>query len=150
MKKVLRLFTLGFLLLLSGLNSLEAQCIFNNVLYPQTPFTPTSATFTAAAANIYGGEYSIYNVIQGNTYEWSLCAADGGLAGYDSQLSLFDPANTSLAIAYGDDDCGDDAKIIWVATYTGQVYVQVNQYNCTTNATNTTLVYRLAAVAQVG
>ena len=150
MKKVLRLLTLGFMLLLSGLNSVEAQCAFNNNLFPTTPFTPTSATFIAAATNIFGGEYSIYNVIQGNTYEWSLCSIDGGAAGYDSQLSLFDPANTSFAIAYGDDDCGDDAKITWVATYTGQVYVQVNQYNCTTNATNSTLVYRLAAEAIVG
>jgi UDP-2,3-diacylglucosamine pyrophosphatase LpxH len=149
MKNNLRLLTLGFMLLLSGLNSVGAQCIFNDNLFPDTPFTPTSATFTAAATNIYGGEYSIYNVIQGNTYEWSLCAADGGAASYDSQLSLFDPANTSFAIAYGDDDCGDDAKITWVATYSGQVYVQVNLFNCLTNTVSSTLVYRLAAVPVV-
>ena len=93
MKNNLRLLTLGFMLLLSGLNSAGAQCVFSDNLFPDTPFTPTLATFTAAAANIYGGEYSIYNVVQGNTYEWSLCAADGGAASYDSQLSLFDPVN---------------------------------------------------------
>ncbi len=147
MKNILRLLTLGFMLLLSGMNSTTAQCVFSDNLFPTTPFTPTLQTFTAAAANIYAGEYSIYNVIQGNTYEWSLCAADGGAASYDSQLSMFDPANTSFAIAYGDDECGDDAKITWVATYTGQVYVQVNLFNCLTNAVNSTLVYRLAAVA---
>lgn len=136
------------MLLLSGLNSVGAQCIFNNTLYPDTPFSPTLFTFTTAASNIYAGEYSIYNVVQGNTYEWSLCTADGGNATYDSELSLFDANNTSVALVYVDDACGDDAKITWVATFTGQVYVQVNQFNCATNAVNTALVYRLVEVGQ--
>jgi hypothetical protein len=150
MKSHLRLIIIGFILALSGINVTNAQCVFNNSLFPATPITPTLATFSATANNSYAGEYSIYNVVQGNTYEWSLCAADGGICNYDSQLSLFDPANTATAIAYGDDDCVDDAKITWVATYTGQVYVQINLFNCLTNAVNTTLVYRLAAVGIIG
>ncbi len=146
MKSHLRLIIFGFVLLLLGMNSTNAQCVFNNTLYPATPITPVSDVFAITANNIYAGEYSIYNVVQGNTYEWSLCAADGGLADYDSQLSLFQSTNTVAAIAYSDDDCGDDAKIIWVATFTGQVYVQVNLYNCLTNQVNTTLVYRQAAL----
>jgi hypothetical protein len=146
MKSHLRLIIIGFILALSGINATNAQCVFNNSLYPATPITPVSDVFAITANNIYAGEHSIYNVVQGNTYEWSLCAADGGLANYDSQLSLFQSTNTTAAIAYSDDDCGDDAKIIWVATFTGQVYVQVNLFNCLTNQVNTTLVYRLAAL----
>lgn len=126
-------------------SSPQIGCAFGANQFPSTIFTPTLSTFTQAATNIYAGEHSRYNVTAGQTYEWSLCAADGGLADYDSQLSLFNAANTTNAIIYSDDFCGDDAKITWTATFTGQVNVQVNQFNCQTNATNTTLVYRRVA-----
>ena len=107
--------------------------------YPSTIFTPT-ATWQTAATNIYAGEYSVYNVVAGTTYEWSLCATDGGSASYDSELTLTDASNNFLA--YEDDFCGDDAKITWVSTVTGTVRVHVTEYNCQTNSTNTTLVYQ--------
>jgi hypothetical protein len=124
-------------------------CAFNNNQFPTTIFTPTSNVFQQASTNIYAGEYSAYNVTAGNTYEWSLCAADGGSATYNSQLSLYNSANTSTAIVFSDDACGDDAKITWTASFTGTVYVQVNQFPCTTNSTSTTLVYRRSAAAGV-
>ena len=122
-------------------------CVFSGTQYPSTVFTPTSTTFQAAAANIFAGEYSVYNVTAGSTYEWSTCTADGGNATYDSQLTLFNAANTSVALAYADNTCGDDAKITWTATFSGQVYVLVNQANCTTNSTSTTVVYRRSSAA---
>jgi hypothetical protein len=117
--------------------------------YPANVITPVSPTFTVTATNIFAGEHSRYNVTAGQTYEWSLCAADGGLADYDSQLSLYSSFNTTNALDYSDDACGDDAKISWTATFTGQVYVQVNTYNCATNTTSTTLVYRRVGGASV-
>jgi hypothetical protein len=120
-------------------------CPFVGTQFPSTIFTPSSAVFQSAATNIYAGEYSVYNVTQGSTYEWSTCAADGGNATYDSQLSLFNAANTSSAIAFADNTCGDDAKITWTATFTGQVNLLVNQASCITNSTNTTVVYRLVS-----
>ena len=125
----------------------QIGCAFGANQFPTTIFTPTSNTFTQAATNIYAGEHSRYNVTVGQTYEWSLCAADGGLADYDSELSLFNAANTTNALVYSDDACGDDAKITWTATFTGQVNVQVNQFNCATNSVNTTLVYRRVSSA---
>ena len=48
-------------------------------------------------------------------------------------------------IAYSDDYCGDDAKIIWTATFTGVVKLVVTKYNCTTGTTNTKVRYRYTA-----
>lgn len=144
MKRLLLLLILSAAgVVMSG--SASAQCTFSGVQFPLTTFTPTSTTFQVASANIYAGEYSAYNVTAGAVYEWSLCTQDGGNATYDSQLSLFDASNTAFSIDYSDDFCGDDAKITWTATFTGQVYVQVNLYNCQVNEVSTTLVYRRAS-----
>ena len=110
--------------------------------YPSSIFTPTTSWQTTSTV-IYAGEYSVYNVVAGTTYEWSLCTADGGNAPYDSELTLTDANNGFLV--YEDDVCGDDAKITWVSTITGTVRVHVTEYNCQTNSTNTTLVYRSVA-----
>jgi hypothetical protein len=149
MKKSLHLFSALLILLLLLSRTGSAQCVFSDVQYPTGTTTPTSAWTTVSTA-IYAGEYSAYNVVAGNTYEWSLCTNDGGNASYDSQLSLFNSANTGVAIDYEDDFCGDDAKITWVATFSGIAYVQVNEYNCLTNQTATTLVCRLTSGGGTG
>ncbi|MFN5318516.1 MAG: hypothetical protein ACK5CY_06720, partial [Bacteroidia bacterium] len=141
MKKTLHLFSALVLLLLLIGQTTHAQCTFLNNQYPSGTITPTT-TWTPVSTIIYAGEYSAYNVVAGNIYEWSLCVADGGNATYDSQLSLYNSTNTVIALDYQDDICGDDAKITWTATFTGVAFVQVNQFDCTTNATNTTLVCR--------
>ncbi|HRD54747.1 MAG TPA: hypothetical protein PKY96_19085, partial [Flavobacteriales bacterium] len=64
----------------------------------------------------------------------------GGNATYDSQLTLY--TDLDAILCYSDDLCGDDAKIRWTATFTGFVKTRVMQYNCVTNSTNTTLVWR--------
>ncbi len=110
--------------------------------YPTGTFTPNTSWQTASTL-IYGGEYSLYNVTAGTVYEWSFCTADGGIAGYDSELTLFNNANLATGLAYADDVCDvDDAKISWTATFTGVARVKANQYNCATNSTASTLVYR--------
>jgi hypothetical protein len=111
--------------------------------YPATIFTPTT-TWQTAATNIYAGEYSVHNVVSGETYEWSLCIADGGNASYDSELTLTNGSNTF--IDYNDDFCSTQSKITWTATFTGVVRVHVTEHNCQTNTTNTTLVYKKQGV----
>lgn len=116
-------------------------CSSSGTNYPSGTFTPTTS-WQVASTLIYAGEYSLYNVVAGTDYEWSLCTADGGAASYDSELSLFNNAVLATGLAYSDDVCGDDAKITWTATFTGVARVMVNQFSCTTNSTATTLVYR--------
>jgi len=46
-------------------------------------------------------------------------------------------------LEYSDDDCsGADAKITWTATFTGEVRTLINEFNCQTNSTNTTIAYK--------
>ncbi len=115
--------------------------------YPGGTFSTTSDAWTVVSTCIYGGEYAYYDVVSGSTYEWSLCAEDGGSASYDSQLTLWDQGGTTR-YCYSDDYCaGADAKIMWTATFSGIVRVLVSQYNCFSNTTCTTLVWRCASCA---
>ncbi len=107
--------------------------------WPNTIHTPTSSWQTIEG--MYGGEYAVFNVTNGVSYNWSLCSEDGGNASYDSELTLRNHSNGSY-LDYADDVCGNDAKITWLASFTGQVRVLVNQYNCQSNSTNTTLAYK--------
>lgn len=117
---------------------------FNN--YPGGTQTTNSSSWTQVSSGIYAGEYATYEVVSGNTYEWSLCSTDGGSCSYDGYLTLFN-ATTNAAITYNDDACGisSGGKITWTATFSGNVNVLVTQYQCNTNSTNTTLVWRCSS-----
>ena len=134
---------LAFLSLVS-IQKADAQCAASLTQYPVFTISNFTNTFQSSVANMYAGEYSVFSVVAGNTYQFSLCAIDGagGVIPYDSQISLFNAANPTVAIGYADDSCGADARITWQATFTGLLNVQINLYNCLTNSVNTTLLYR--------
>ena len=110
--------------------------------YPTTTLTPT--TSWKFQNYIYAGEYTAFSVTSGSQYVWSYCTTDGGSATYDSEITLRNKANDAF-IAYSNDDCGDDAKITWTATFTGTVKVVTTKYNCATNSVNTKLAYKKLA-----
>ncbi len=121
-------------------------CAYGGSQYPMGTFSTSSPTFVTVSTLIYAGEWQQYSVVAGTTYEWSVCASDGGNAPYDSQLTLFinDFWLGWTQACYSDDYCvGSDAKISWTATFTGNVRLRVNQYNCASNTTPTTLVWRV-------
>ncbi len=109
--------------------------------YPSSTLTPTAAWKTQNS--IYAGEYTAFNVTSGRTYYFSYCSADGASASYNSELTLRNKA-TDAFIAYSDDACGDDAKIIWKATFTGAVKLVTTVSGCGTNTTSTKLRYKYA------
>src|SRR5688572_21772426 len=119
---------------------LSGGCTVSTSQYPAGTQN-ASGVFTQIANDMWAGEYSLCNVTSGVTYQWSLCSADGGAASYDSELTLFN-GTTNALICYSDDDCGDDGKIGWTATFSGTVKIQVNAFNCLTNSINTTLVWK--------
>ncbi len=123
---------------------LSGGCAFSGSQFPAATQSTTSATFVTVSTLIFAGEWQRYSVTSGATYQWSLCTADGGSASYDSQLTLYQDDGSTI-LCYSDDNCGDDAKIQWVASYTGFVRTKVNEYNCLTNSTATTLVWRRSA-----
>ncbi len=107
--------------------------------YPSSTLTPTTSWKTQNS--VWAGEYCAFNVTSGRTYNFSLCSTDGASATYDSELTLRNKS-TDAFIAYSDDYCGDDAKIIWTATFTGQVKLVVTKYSCATGTTSTKVRYK--------
>lgn len=116
--------------------------------YPSTALSVT--TNWKSQKSIWAGEYTVINVTSGLTYVFSYCSADGATASYNSEMTLRNKA-TDAFIAYSDDACGDDAKIQWTATFTGQVKLVTTVSGCGTNSISTTLRYkRLAKSAETG
>lgn len=109
--------------------------------YPSSTLTPTASWKTQNS--IYAGEYTAFNVTSGRTYYFSYCSADGASASYNSELTLRNKT-TDAFIAYSNDYCGDDAKIIWKATFTGTVKLVTTVSGCGTNNTSTKLRYKYA------
>ena len=115
--------------LLSGAAAF-AQCTNNNVLagVAVTPACPGTTNVPC----VQGGQYALINVVSGNTYTFSTCAAS-----FDTQITLFNNAGGG-ALGFNDDACGGlglQSSVTWTASFTGQLRVLVDLYNCATNAT---------------
>lgn len=117
----------------------------STVQYPSTTLTPTTAW--KSQNSIYAGEYTAFNVVSGRVYTFSYCSADGASATYNSELTLRNKS-TDAFIAYSNDFCGDDAKIVWTATFTGVVKLVTTVSGCGTNSTNTKLRYRYSTAKE--
>ncbi|MEO7214199.1 GH25 family lysozyme [Mucilaginibacter sp.] len=144
-------------------NAFAQQClsggctVFNNQ-YPSSgaPYTPPSSwqvlsnPATGGQALMNAGNYTLFNVISGNTYEWSYCETYGGVSiSWDAQLTLFNNTNLATPICFSTDFCGNAPYISWKATFTGTVRLLSTLYSngsgCKNNAGSASynkLVYR--------
>ena len=122
-----------------------AQGCNSTTQYPSTTLSPT--TNWKSQKSIYAGEFTKFNVTAGRVYHFSYCSADGATASYNSELTLRN-GTTDAFIAYNNDYCGDDAKIIWTATFTGTVKLVTTVSGCGTNTTSTTLRYKYATAKE--
>jgi len=95
---------------------------------------------------MWAGEYARFSVESGTQYHWSLCPDHGGNATYDSRLTLRNAA-TNAYITRNLNFCGDDAKISWTATFTGEVKVIVTKEPCDSYASSTRLAYKKGTLA---
>jgi len=139
-------FYLFLLLTIFSVQNLEAQgCICANQ-YPAGNLTPLTSWSSIDPCN-YAGEYAVINVVAGNIYEFSTCAAYGSNVSYDSELTLL--SNAQQWLAYNDDFCGNQSYISWTATYTGTVQIHLTEYylgaGCYTNMTCSTIRYKMTA-----
>ncbi|MBK8341345.1 MAG: T9SS type A sorting domain-containing protein [Flavobacteriales bacterium] len=92
-----------------------------------TPPCPGSTTVPC----VQGGQYVLVNVVAGNTYTFSTCAAT-----FDTEITLYNNAGGG-SIGYNDDACGAvgfQSTVTWTATFTGQLRVLVDAFPCATNA----------------
>jgi len=147
MKKYLHLFvsTFAAVFLCNNPAYSQGECLGGGCSgggqYPAGTQSTTSAAFVTVSATTWAGDYAVYNVTAGQTYEWTLCSGDGGSASYDSELTLLNSTGATV-ICYSDDYCGDDAKIQWTATSTTTVRVLISRWSCTGNTVNTTIRWR--------
>ena len=124
------------LLIIWGLspNHAFSQCSNFNSQWPAATQSTTSSSLVQINTCMFGGNYAVCEVTNGETYVWTTCFEDA----YDTQLSLWNSAQT-INYAYNDDDCGAQSTITWTATFTGTVHVLVSEWSCSDNTTCTTL-----------
>jgi len=133
-------------LLLSGFVSLvSAQCPNDNT-FLMNASPPVSTGISSTTVNcINGGQYVTTSVIAGNTYTFSTC----GNTAFDTEITVLNTA-TNAVIGYNDDDCGVQSTVTWVATFTGNVNVLIDQYPCVNSGLCTDLVITSTPPVQSG
>ncbi len=115
--------------------------------YPSTTFSTTSSTWQTVSAYMNAGNWTLFNVTAGDTYEWTYCSNFGGSQSWDAELTLFN--NTSAATLCYANNCGLTGctaapYIKWNATYTGVVRLLTTVSGCVTNTGSpySTLMWR--------
>jgi len=122
-----------------------SQCDNGNNYYPSSVYTPLEDTWDYASSCNWAGEVIQLNVKAGDTYEFSTCDQYGlTQASYDTQITLWDGLGNVLD--FNDDYAGCagyTSYLRWVASYSGIVYLHLNEYYCMTNFTCTrVMIYR--------
>jgi GH25 family lysozyme M1 (1,4-beta-N-acetylmuramidase) len=118
--------------------------------YPASTFSTTSSSWTTVSAYMNAGNWTLFDVTSGDTYEWTYCSNYGGLQEWDAELTLFDNSDQSplcYANNCGLTGCPNAPYIRWTATFTGVVRLLTTVSGCTTNTGSpySTLVWRDAS-----
>src|SRR5246127_306961 len=115
--------------------------------YPSSTFSTTSSSWTTVSSYMNAGNFTLFNVTNGDTYEWTYCSDFGGSQGWDAELTLFNNANGNT-LCYqnncGRSTCSTAPYIRWTATFTGTVKLLTTVSGCGTNTGSpySTLVWR--------
>jgi GH25 family lysozyme M1 (1,4-beta-N-acetylmuramidase) len=118
-------------------------------LYPSSTFSTSSSSWTTVSAYMNAGNYTLFDVTSGNTYQWTYCSTYGGLENWNAALSLYDKA-TGAALCYNDNSglsgCPNAPFISWKATFTGTVKLLTTISTCSISNSGSapwsTLVWR--------
>jgi photosystem II stability/assembly factor-like uncharacterized protein len=105
--------------------------------WPSNNLTPTSAW--KYVQDIYGGEYSVFNVTAGTTYTFSFCANHNGVLNFDGEIFL--RLSNGQVISYRNNDCGNKPKLVWQSNFTGLVQVLLTKHECQAETTSSTMAY---------
>lgn len=146
MKRILIVSLLPFSItrLLAQSQCLSGGCTNSISNYPVGTFSTTSSTWAypdPAHNSMNAGNYTLFSVIAGYTYEWSYCESHGGVSIYwDAQMTLFNNNNPTTPICFSTDVCGtnnDAPYISWTPTVSGTVRILTTMYNGSGCQTNT-------------
>jgi GH25 family lysozyme M1 (1,4-beta-N-acetylmuramidase) len=115
--------------------------------YPTGTFSTSSSSWSTVSTYMNGGNYTLFDVTNGDTYEWTYCSDFGGSQGWNAELTLFNNAN-GTTLCYQNDcgrsTCSTAPYIRWTATFTGTVKLLTTVSGCGTNNSSpySTLVWR--------
>lgn len=122
---------------------LFAQCTGGVNAGPLSP-APAAAfqTMTVTDGNYY--TFTVAPVVgcAFPSYVFSFCAAQGGSASYDTQISILD--NAGSLIASNDDACGLQSSLTWTPPAAGTYRILINRFSCTTGGGPATLAYNVS------
>ncbi|HXD92644.1 MAG TPA: GH25 family lysozyme [Bacteroidia bacterium] len=115
--------------------------------YPTATFSTTSSSWSTISSYMNAGNFTLFDVTNGDTYEWTYCSDFGGSQAWDAELTLFNNANgTTLCYQNncGRSTCSTAPYIRWTATFTGTVKLLTTVSGCITNSGSpySTLVWR--------
>jgi hypothetical protein len=124
--------------LFGPLNSFS-QCAYGGFNWGNV--TPGGVGQTVTLTNVWGGDQYTLDVVAGCEYNVTTCSGS-----FDSQITIFD--ETNAWVFYNDDSaCGFQSDITFTAATTGAYTIQVNEYNCTINLTDTYFAVTLISCA---
>ncbi len=104
--------------------------------YPAALFSTPYSTWSTVSSYMNAGNYTLFSVTAGDTYEWTYCSDFGGNQNWDAELTLFD-YSTGATLCYQDNSglsgCTTAPYIQWTATSTGIVKLLTTTSGCGTN-----------------
>ena len=125
--------------------------------YPTSTFSTTSSSWQSVSQFMNGGNFTLFNVTCGNTYEWSYCSDfSPALQNFNAEITLFDNNNNFLCYQNnsGRSNCPNAPYLSWPATYTGVVKLLTTSsttLHCQSNSGSTyysSLVWRQSSQGQ--
>lgn len=140
MKTILLKISILFLgLTLFNLKVAKSQCSGGTGAGALSPVPGTAyQTMTVASGNYYTFTVPATCI---PTYYFSFCAADGGSASYDTQITILDNTG-AYAGGYNDDNCGVQSYLSWTPTTGGTYRILINTYSCASTGATATLAYK--------
>lgn len=122
----------------------DQGCAFNASAGNSIAMVNSAPVFIPVPTLTSGGVKGYFLLNAGETYEWSTREEDGGLASFDSELTLYTP-NGVTQLCYGNDAGSSGAFISWTASTSGGVFLALNASPCQADTSQTILMWRCAS-----
>jgi GH25 family lysozyme M1 (1,4-beta-N-acetylmuramidase) len=140
MKKILLLLLIVFITRVNaqtcGTGGCTAADTNSTGRYPASTFSTVYSSWSTVSAYMNAGNYTLFNVTSGDTYEWTYCSDFGGSQGWDAELTLFNKSS-GATLCYQNNcarsGCSTAPYIRWTATFTGIVKLLTTVSGCATN-----------------
>lgn len=106
---------------------LTGGCSNFGIQWPTGTLTP-STSWQIASSTMNASNYTVFNVVCGNTYDFTYCESVGGIStSWDARLTLYNSTG-GPALCFSGDVCGLGPYIRWTATFSGTVKLLTSLY----------------------